>query len=512
MPNIRFPFSLSALQMLSSRLKTLSLPPALPPLPALSRLRTLSSPLLLPALLVLVTACSPPRTLTAIQNVTVIDAESGVRLNQTVIFNAEGITAVQPASMPFDDTEMTEVIDGTGKYLIPGLWDFHVHLTYDERLTETMPELFLAWGVTSVRDTGGLMHKILPVVKTMRAKGAVSPRVFFAGPLLDGEYVVYNGVGRPEIGVSVPTPEDARRIVASLAEQGVDFVKAYEMLTPETFTALVDAAAAAGLPVDSHVPLSMRARTAGPMADAVEHLRNIEMDCGKDAEAFHGVRLERLRNPDQLSGFELRASLHSLQRLPAIDDYAEEECGAVIAALAEAGTAMVPTLRLVAYGLKPSHASINWRAALAGLPESVRADWLGQAAELSALPAEDLTFPVWSLYLIGLMNQVGAAGAANATGYVPIAAGTDTPILLGIPGYSLHEELELLVRAGLSTMEALEAATLVPARWFGIEDSLGTVAVGKQADLVLLDADPLADIRNTKRIARVVSKGAVVER
>ena len=121
---------------------------------------------------------------TAITNVTVIDAVNGVRKNQTVVFDGDNIVSVQTAGPPANTAES---IDGTGRYLIPGLWDFHVHLTYDERLTAAMPRLFLSYGITSVRDTGGLMHEILPVVENMRAAGEVAPRVFFAGPLLDGE-------------------------------------------------------------------------------------------------------------------------------------------------------------------------------------------------------------------------------------------------------------------------------------------------------------------------------------
>lgn len=453
--------------------------------------------LLMPLLATLTLACSEQEpTGTAITNVTLIDAINGVRPNQTVIFENDIITAVQPASA---EVNAANTYDGTGKYLIPGLWDFHVHLSYDERLTAAMADIFLTWGITSVRDTGGLMENMLPVVRTMRAEDATAPRVFFAGPLLDGEHVVYNGVGRPEIGVPVPTPEDARRIVAELAEQGVDFIKVYEMLTPETFTTLVQTATAAGLPVDSHVPLSMRARTAGPQVQSIEHLRNIEMDCANNAEQLHNTRLEHLANPNNLSGADLRASLHTLQRIPAIQNYAEAECDTVIAALSN--TVMVPTLRLNSFALLPAYNSNNnWQAALRGTPPIVQEDWTAQSIARTEQPPTDTRFADWSLFLTGRMHTAG----------VPVAAGTDTPINLAIPGYSLHEELEMLVRAGLSEMDALEAATLTPAKWFGIDDTLGSIDVGKQADLVLLGDDPLLDIKNTQDIWLVVSKGTVV--
>jgi len=141
------------------------------------------------ALACLATACTPnePPSGTAITNVTVIDAVNGVRVNQTVVFDGDEIVAVGSSDAAINTAQ---TIDGSGKYLIPGLWDFHVHLSYDDRFTTDMPALFLSYGVTSVRDTGGLMHKVLPIVERMRAPDAVAPRVWFAGPLLDGSDVV----------------------------------------------------------------------------------------------------------------------------------------------------------------------------------------------------------------------------------------------------------------------------------------------------------------------------------
>ena len=212
-----------------------------------------------------VAACQPASQPigTAITDVTVIDAENGIRMNQTVIYDGDEIVSVGPAGTPAD---VAVTIDGSGKYLIPGLWDFHVHLSYDERFTDDMPALFLSYGVTSVRDTGGIMHKILPIVESMRERDAVAPRVWFSGPLLDGDFVVYDGQSRPEIGVRNATPDEARVTIRTLKEQGVDFIKIYEMVSPDVFDAMVETANELDLPIDSHVPLSMRAgmaRTTG---------------------------------------------------------------------------------------------------------------------------------------------------------------------------------------------------------------------------------------------------------
>jgi cytosine/adenosine deaminase-related metal-dependent hydrolase len=444
-------------------------------------------------ILALLTACQDRPSGTAITNVTLIDAVNGVRENQTVVFDGDEIIAVKPAD---ENVSVASSIDATGKFMIPGLWDFHVHLTYDDRFVETMPALFLSYGITSVRDTGGLMHKVLPVVEAMRAKNAVAPRVFFAGPLLDGRFVVYDGKDRPEIGVQNATPQQARETIMSLKEEGVDFIKIYEMVSPDVFEAMVETASDLALPIDSHVPLSMRASIAGPSVDSIEHLRNIELDCAGNSAALHETRLERLKNPEELSGYKLRSSLHDLQRLPAIENYDEERCAKTIAALAS--TTMVPTLRLNSFNLAPPFHKGDWQDALARIPADVRREWAESAEQLAAEPSEEFNrFAEWSLFLIERMHAAG----------VPVGAGTDTPILLAVPGFSLHSELEFLVAAGLSPLEALEAATVRPAEYFALQDTMGTIDAGRVADLVLLDADPLENIANTRSVNAVVTKG-----
>ncbi len=442
--------------------------------------------------------CVPPPTGTAITNVTVIDAIHGMREHQTVTFSGDRITGVYG---PGDAFTAAETIDGSGRFLIPGLWDAHVHLTYDDRFTAAMPALFLSWGITSVRDTGGLLPRIQPVVDAMRAPGAVAPRVFYAGPLLDGRMVVYDGDARPEIGVQNATPEQARDTVKALAAAGVDFIKIYELVSPAVFNALVDAARLFNLPIAAHVPLSMRARVAGPAVDSMEHLRNIELDCSANAAAMYEERLALLDNPQGLSGHALRASLHARQRLPAIASYDATECDHTLTALAH--TLQVPTLRLNAIAVAPPYERSDWDAALARLPDAAAAPWRKQAAERRANTNDkpDTRFGDWSLFLTGRAHERG----------VPIGAGTDTPIGLAIPGWSLHNELDMLVRAGLSPLEALRAATLRPAEFFGLQDDMGAIEAGRVADLLLLDADPLEDIRHTRRIHRVISRGRVFD-
>jgi hypothetical protein len=351
-----------------------------------------------------------------------------------------------------------------------------------------------------------LLENVLPVVEDLESQGAIAPRVFFAGPLLDGQHVVYDGANRAGLGIANPDVETARANVSDLASAGADFIKIYELVSPEVFHALADAADERGLPIDAHVPLSMLARDVAPRVRSLEHLRNIEMDCAANAEELLAARHEMLAAPDVGTGGDLRARMHEAQRLPAVAAYDDARCRDVLASMTS--TIQVPTLRLNALGLHSPFDRPDWDTALERTPVAAAEAWRAAAEEQRAEaqrggpPVRDTTFGAWSLRLVGQMHAQG----------VPLAAGTDTPIGYAIPGYSLHTELELLVRAGLSPVEALYAATVRPAEFFGLEGEMGTVEEGRLADLVLLGANPLDDIANTRTVEAVVTKGSLLTR
>lgn len=437
-----------------------------------------------------------------ISNVTLIDAKQGLREQVTVTIRGDEIVNVSTTPPASDaQSSASKMIDGRGKYLIPGLWDMHVHLTYDDRFTELMPQTFLSWGVTSVRDTGGMMQDMLPVIAKMRAPDAISPRVYFSGPLLDGQHVVYDGNARPLIGTQNSNVEQARENVQRLKNGGADFIKIYELVSPAVFAALVDEAGIQSLPIASHVPLHMLASTVGNQVGTMEHLRNIELDCAANAVDLLIDRRQQLTAKNIESGHTLRSSIHSSQRLDAIAALDEERCAQVLAKLTE--TIQVPTLRLNALPLAPPYEQSDWADALSAMLPEIQLEWNKPVASIPKDYAQrDLRFSDYSLQMVKRMVDAG----------VPIGAGTDTPIGLAIPGYSLHRELEMLVRAGMTPLQALEAATIRPTEFLRLKDQLGTIEVGKRADLVLLLANPLEDIRNTRRIDLVISKGKIVPR
>ncbi len=443
-------------------------------------------------------ACMAEEYDLAIRNVTVVDAVSGARSGRSVYVSGGSIRRIAAADASF---RAAEVIDGQGKFLIPGLWDMHVHIVYEAALIERMPDLFLDYGVTSVRDTGALLHVITPQIKRWRALGAAAPDLYFSGPLLDGRLVVYDGKGRPEIGIANPSVEAALANFKQLQQAGVDFIKIYELVSPPVFSALAAAARQAGLPVAAHVPLSMRADTAGPRVNSMEHLRNVEITCADEADGLHRARAGLIIEPGGRSGFELRRHLHNIQRTEALTtaDADSAHCRKVIRTLKQ--TIQVPTLRLNTITRYSPAARADWTRHLARLPEPLADQWLQTAEFFAAQPSTlGAGLSDWSLALVRAMHQEG----------VPIGAGTDTPIGQAIPGYSLHTELERLVTAGLTPRQALYAGTVTPAGFFALQDRMGQVQAGMEADLVLLHGNPLLDIRATRNIAAVISDGVRV--
>ena len=444
---------------------------------------------------------SAPRSVDiAIEHVTLIDAINPIRENQTVLIDDGRIVAIVNSDTKGRVSAQTTV-DGSGQILIPGLWDFHVHFTFDTRFTDAMAGLFLYHGVTNVRDTGGLLEDLLPVVDTLQRSGANAPSIWYSGPLLDGADVVYDGVNFPGLGIANPTPEAARANIAEIHAAGASFLKIYEMVSPEVFAAIVDEARLRNLPIDGHVPLSMRARDVAPQVQSLEHLRNYEMDCVSEPEIWLAARQQQLANTANEPGNVLRTRLHELQRLTAISNEDPEVCAEMTKALK--ATTTVPTLRMNSMDLHIPFMREDFGQAMQLIPGNVQQEW--EAAHTALLASEepvDTTFAEWSLRRTGELHAAG----------VPIAAGTDTPIGWSIPGYSLHTELEQYVEVGMTPLEALHSATVTPAEYFGLEDEMGQLQVGFIADAVLLTGNPLENIIDTRRVQAVINRGALLTR
>ena len=441
-----------------------------------------------------------------IENVTLIDAGNPIREDMTVIVDGEEIISINKSNIGktillHDDI----VVDGRDKFVIPGLWDAHVHLTFIPELDyETAYSLFLMNGITSIRDTGAILNNLKPAIAFAKKNPLKTPRLFYSGPLLDGTPSVYKGTepGYPELSVEINEDTNLTALVNNLIEQEVSFLKTYEMLSEEIFINLLKISEEKNLKVTGHIPLGIDFfKAVDNGLDGMQHIRNLELACTKDSAEGLSKRLLLLENIESIPGSALRSKIHQVQRYSSIEDFDEDRCMKVIEHLVLNKVFQTPTLTINTVGSKRFFANEQWQGTYKFLPNVVKNRWLKDSEFMSQQPLNDSykTYQDWSMKMVGLFNKQG----------VKILAGTDTPIGFLTPGFSLHKELELLVESGLTPLQALRAATITPAEFFNLEDKMGTVEVGKFADLVILNNNPLNDIKHTQDIYAVILKGRI---
>jgi len=439
-----------------------------------------------------------------IENINTIDPTDGLKENQTVIIKDGKILKIADSDAIILSSKNTR-IDGSGKYMIPGLWDAHVHFAYIEALAPNMFDLFLMHGITSVRDTGGKVDFVKGWKDKALANPTNAPRVMMAGPLLDGKPNVYDGsdITHPELSVGLNTLEDVDSEIGKLVDKDVDLLKAYEMLTPEQFIRAAELAKQNGLKITGHVPLSMDVITASNAGlNSIEHMRNLEISCASNAEELWEQRKEMLKNTKNLLGSDLRSSIHTAQREIAITNYDDARADRVLAVLKKNNTWQIPTQALNTIGTRKYYTRPDWLESYSLLPEPFKTQWLEASKSLSKqeTPSAKLAWNEWNFMMVKKIHDTG----------IPIMAGTDTPIALLTPGLSLHEELVVLVEdIGMSTIEALKSATINPAKYFNMENELGSIKEDMWADLLILDANPLENIHNTKQIYTVIKQGKI---
>ena len=459
--------------------------------------------LMLSVLLVSSLAFAMPRII--IKHATLIDAANPVRENMTVVLQGDVIQLIAESGSVMIDAQKDTIVDARGKFLIPGLWDAHVHLTFIPELDyKTAYDLFLANGITSIRDTGAVISKLQPAIDYANENPNKTPRLFYSGPLIDGSLRVYKGkeAGFPELSIGVDENTDSEAVVNGLLDQGVSFLKTYEMLSAKTFLGLLSIAKEKNLRVTGHIPLSIdliEAIDAG--LGGMQHIRNLDLACANNAEEILAQRQALLKNKDSLPGSALRTKIHQLQRFVAIGNLDEERCNKIIRHMAANNVFQTPTLTINTLDSKRFYADKEWRDTYQFLPKKLQKNWYIGSIDMAKeeVSENDKIFEDWSMKIVGLFNRNG----------VKIIAGTDTPIGFLTPGYSLHKELELLVEAGLTPLQALRSATITPAEFFNLENKMGTIEPGKYADLVILDNNPLDSIKNTQNIHMVIAKGEI---
>lgn len=418
---------------------------------------------------------APPPTF-ALDHVTVVDVRSGALLNdRMVVVSGERIAAVDSGgTVPLPAGAVR--LDASGKFLIPGLWDMHVHLHDPSFLA-----LLVAEGVTGVREMGDDPETIAEWREATRTRRLVGPRIVMAGKILDGPTPVW-----PRISVAIRNADEAKRAVDDARRRGWDFIKVYSGLSRESYDAILAEARVLRMTVAGHVPNSVTAAYASAAGQkSIEHL---------DA-AIEGCSAR----PDPVAS--------GVDDAWALEHPDPGHADSLFATFVRNGTWQVPTLSV--------------KRAIANLREESGADdprleYIPRRISDNWDPSRDVRFRNRTPSYYELRQRIFVrdrelVGAMRRAG-VRFLAGTDLGNPWLFPGFSLHDELGLLVSAGLTPLEALRAATSNPAEFFGMSDSLGEVATGRIADLVLLDANPLADIGNVGKISAVCVRGTLLGR
>ncbi len=399
-----------------------------------------------------------------ITHVTVIDATGAPAQTDMTVEIQDGRIAKIAKTGKINAGASTHVVDARGKFLIPGLWDMHVHTIFGDWLPGgreiTLP-LFVANGVTGVRDMGGELETLLEWRKEIGQGKLLGPRMIVSGPMLDGPQPRFPS------SVAIRTPEDGRKAVDDIAEE----------------------ARKQGIPFAGHVPDTIRASEASNAGQkSFEHLIGI-------FEGSSPLEGEFLKGPKGIGKF--------------MQTFDDARAHALAALLAKNHTWQCPTLVWERGGnlLDGTDFASDTRVKYA--PSAWKdVTWKRFSDEIrQGYATDDLAtrkrFVQKELDVVNLLHRAG----------VQFLTGTDTAAGVRVfPGFSLHEELQLFVKAGFTPMEALQTATLNPAKYLGMQDRLGTIEKGKLADLVLLDANPLEDIANTQKIAAVFLNGRYFSR
>lgn len=419
-------------------------------------------------------ASTPPVAFVGVSVVSMAAGDS-ILHDQTVIVRGDRIAAMGDASV-VDVPPDAHRIDGRGKYLMPGLVDAHVHLEYFD--DPAILRLFLANGVTSVRNMDGRPY-ILEWRRRIAAGELIGPTIYTAGPILDGDPPILDD------NTSVRTASEARAAVAAQDSAGYDFIKVYTNISREAYLAVIEAAKEGGLAVAGHI--SRHIGIAGALEarqHSIEHL--IELDDAVEADdsptrgRFHWTKLYLAMPMDTVKAAHVARDL------------------------ADAGTWIVSTVVQADRALPPPDSLATWLAApeMADFPSEGRNIWEQRTRRSTArMDAED-----WQTVQRGRENRLRLLAKLREAG-VDVALGTDTPNPFVVPGFSVHQELENLVAAGYTPRQALGAATRNAARLLGKSDEFGTVEVGKRADLVLLDANPLTTMKTLRRPVGVMFRG-----
>jgi imidazolonepropionase-like amidohydrolase len=454
----------------------------------------------LPLLLCLASRLLSQAPATAITNVSVVDVSRGeIRYGQTVVMAGGRIEAVAPfgkARIP----EGALRVPGDGRYVMPGLWDMHVHLRGD-RLNAALPmaednaallDLFLPNGVTGIREMGGdLADEVLQWRAEIAEGKRTGPRILTAGRKIDGEPPSWPG------SLGVGTADEGRQAVSQVKQSGADFVKIYfREVPPDVLRAVIEEAHALGLRLTGHLPTNISIQEFLETGmDGMEHAQYLPAAEREEYDRLVKDRARRKGTQWVMDATETSA------RLLGIEDRKQSEL--VYKRMAEKKFWITPTLAVYERELDNAARDYERDARKRYFFPALWATWDAKTGARAPIQGRSL-----ELLTVSLKHWQDATIAAHKAG-VPMILGTDCGAdnFHNMPGWSIHEELAALVKAGLTPAEALRMGTIDAARWRGEEATEGSVEQGKVADLVMLRSNPLEAIRHTQEIESVFKGG-----
>ncbi|MFK7953948.1 MAG: amidohydrolase family protein [Ekhidna sp.] len=435
----------------------------------------------------------------AILNVNVVNVENGtIEEGMDVIVKGDRIHDIVKSGTT--EIDAVRKIDVSGQYMIPGLWDMHAHpddpemwrMKPNEAGRDLLLPLFVMHGVTGIRDMAGSLKVVNEWKEKMASGSLLGPKIFAAGPLIDGPNPMWDG----SIGIS--SPQNVKTKVDSLQEAGVDFLKIYSLLPAPIYYALSEYASSIDFPFCGHIPKNVtNAQASKSGMKSLEHLLDIPLECSSEEENIRN-------NTIDFGGLEGRLAKYVYRTKLMIDTYDEKKAKALYSEFVKNDTWHTPTISMWYKNAYYEEELKKDQDYFKYLPLYMRKYWTPQVNDHLRYRQKEFLESKKALvaHYKRIIKDMHEAG-------VKLLAGTDTGANpLCWPGLGLHLEIAMLEEAGLSPIEALKTATINPAIYLGIEDDYGTISQGKFADLVLLSKNPLETVTNTQSISGVVKSGS----
>ena len=434
-----------------------------------------------------------------IQDVTIVDLERGTLLaHKTVVIQNGTIVDVGTAKAAASRPE-ADVVDGHGKFLIPGLWDMHSHITH----TDVDFPLYIANGVLGIRSMGGIQEEVFRWQLELRDGSLLGPLAFVSGPILDAP----NGPVQPaSYGVRIANAKEARTEVDKLKAQGADFVKVYDGLSRESYFAIAEEAKRVGLPFAGHVPgrvTIMEAVDAGQRS--IEHGIEDRAESTAEQELMDRNQKEDFMAEAMKTGnFKLIPEGIARNGNTWLKNFSQERADSLYRTLAAKKVYLCPTLgvqRWTAYGDEMASKPDARQRYIDPKTLVYWAPSMNMLTKYRTPAYKDWVKVRYAKHLEQIPRQQGLG--------VQLLAGTDLTVPYTYPGSSVHDEVRLFAEAGLTPLAALQTATTHPVAFFGLQNKLGSVSAGKLAEIVLLDGNPLSDLHSLDQIDAVITHGQV---